>query len=52
MENITSKLENGVLTLCLSGRIDSANAAECEAEIVRICDENQHSPIVIDGENL
>ncbi len=52
MENITSKLENGVLTLCLSGRIDSANAAECEAEIVRICDENPHSSIVIDAENL
>lgn len=51
-ENVTSKSENGILTVRLSGRIDSANAAQTEEQITRVCESNPHTSIVIDAEEL
>ena len=51
-ENVKSNLENGILTVFLSGRIDSANAAEVEGEITQICADNPHTSIVIDADTL
>ena len=50
--SIESKNENGVLTVILGGRIDSANATEVEERIRCIRDENTHTSIVIDAEGL
>lgn len=51
-ENVKAKTENGILTVILSGRVDSANAAQVEEQITRICAENPHTSIVIDAEEL
>lgn len=45
---MTSKVENGVLTIELSGRIDTSNAAEVEAELLKITGENTFNSLVID----
>lgn len=52
MSIITSKLEDGVLTLFASGRIDSANAQQAEAEIGSALSENPHTCVVLDAEAL
>lgn len=49
---MNKKVENGVLTLFLDGRIDSANAAQVGAEIDSIMSETAYEKIVIDAENL
>lgn len=52
MSIITSKLENGVLTLFASGRIDSTNAPQAEVEIGAALAENPHTAVVLDAEAL
>ncbi|MCR5229669.1 MAG: anti-sigma factor antagonist [Solobacterium sp.] len=52
MENVNFHTENGVLTICLSGHIDSANSAQVENEINRIREENPAESVVIDCEKL
>lgn len=49
---MNKKVENGILTLFLDGRIDSANAAQVGAEIDSIMSETAYEKIVIDAENL
>lgn len=46
------KINNGVLSVFLEGRIDSQNADEKEKEIVAIRNENSHDEIVFDADNL
>lgn len=46
------KVDNGVLSIFLDGRIDSQNADEKEKEIVAIRNENSHNEIVFDAETL
>ena len=52
MENLSYKLENGILTVLVGGRIDSSNAAEFDAELEKIRTNNQHNDLVIDAEEL
>ena len=52
MNNVKSKIENGVLTVFLSGRVDSVNSAEVESTIEQISKENPHTSFVIDAEEL
>ena len=52
MDNVTFKTAENVLTINLSGHIDSANASEVEEEINRIKAENPAGNLVIDTENL
>ncbi len=52
MENLSYKLENGVLTISVDGRIDSSNAAEFDAELEKIRTSNPHNDLVIDAEKL
>ena len=51
-DTIRSANENGVLTIFLCGRIDSANAPQTEDGINRICGDNPHDAIVIDAAEL
>lgn len=43
---------NGVLTICLEGRIDSNNAAAIEQEIMAAVDNNPHTSLVLDLDTL
>ena len=52
MSNIRTELENGVLTLLASGRIDSTSAPEAEKEIISACTGTAHSEVVLDAEEL
>ena len=44
--------ENGLLVICLEGRIDSSNAQETQEEINRILTENPGKDLLFDAENL
>jgi len=46
------KNENGVLTIVLSGHIDSANAPAIEAELMPLIKNEQYENVVIDAETL
>ena len=52
MSLINSKIEDGVLTLIPSGRIDSTNAPDIQAEIDEIASANPHDAVVLDAEDL
>ena len=47
-----TRLENGTLTLYPEGRIDSANAAAAEAEILAAAAEAGGADIAVDAERL
>lgn len=49
---ISQRLENGLLTVCLHGRMDSSNAAGVEAEMSGIRQANDHSRMALDLEDL
>ena len=51
MAQITVKHENDVLTLALSGRVDSSNAADTEKDIASLT-EGYTGELVLDAENL
>lgn len=51
-ECVTSKTENGTLFIMLSGRIDSANASQTEAQINGITEAEKRSCTVIDASAL
>lgn len=44
--------ENGILTICLEGRIDSNNAVTAEKEIMGIAAEHPGAALVLDAEKL
>lgn len=52
MENVTEKFENGLLTILLSGHIDSSNSEAVEAEINNIVAGKEYSELVLDIEKL
>lgn len=45
-------LENGVLTLFLSGRLDTEKSYAIENEIAQICETNKHERVVFDADNI
>lgn len=47
-----SKLENGVLTIYLVGRIDTNNASEAQEQIYEITNGNEYSQLVLDMDDL
>lgn len=49
---VEAEIRDGVLYLKLSGKIDSANAAEIEKEISRLREENPCADTVVDAEEL
>lgn len=52
MKNVTGHVENEILTITLSGHIDSVNASQIEDEINDLKNDNPDSSIVIDCEPL
>lgn len=52
MKTVIGKTENGVLTISLSGNVNSKNAGEVEAAIAKLRKKNADKKIVIDAENL
>lgn len=52
MSQIQSENKNGLLTVALSGRIDSSNVGEVEAELEAVCASEAYSAIVLDVEEL
>lgn len=52
MENVSEKLENGVLVIFLKGRIDSSNAADTEKRIESAREDCVHTDVVLDLESL
>lgn len=46
------KTDNGILTILLSGRIDSSNADAVEKEITDIRNNNAHESLVLDADGL
>lgn len=52
MSIITSKVENGVLTLFATGRIDSTNASVAEAEVEAERNANPHTSVILDIDSL
>ncbi|MDO4939846.1 MAG: anti-sigma factor antagonist [Lachnospiraceae bacterium] len=49
---MNSKLENGVLTIYLEGRIDTNNANEAQTVIKGITDTNEYTQLVLDMDQL
>lgn len=49
---MNSKFENGQLTIFLQGRIDSANAAAVESELLAVIDKNDAKSLILDVEGL
>ena len=47
-----STLENGILTICPEGRIDTNNAVEAQAEFAKIVGENEFKELVLDFDGL
>ena len=47
-----STLENGILTICPEGRIDTNNAVEAQAEFAKIVGENEFRELVLDFDGL
>ena len=52
MENVKYQAENGILTIYLSGRIDSGNAAETEKAINEIKNRETAERIILDCDDL
>ena len=52
MELVNSKCADGVLTVSLSGRVDSTNAGAVESAVTEELANNSHSAVVLDFENL
>ena len=52
MEEVKSNIENGILTVQLSRRISSSNAAGIEAEINKLADQSGDDLAVLDCEGL
>ena len=52
IEQVTSHINDGVLTVCLNGRVDASNAAEVEKEIAAARAEAPDASVVIDAEGL
>lgn len=52
MEEVSGRFDNGVLTIKLSGHIDSANAAEVERAIVELREQNSASLVTVDCDAL
>ena len=52
MKNVSYRMEEGCLTLALSGHIDSTNAAKVEQQINEIRSANPAGSVVIDCEHL
>ena len=50
--NFDYRLNNGVLTISLDGRLDTEAATSFEAELVEICKNNPHESLVFDAEKL
>lgn len=51
-ELLTYHINNGVLTACLSGRIDASNAAEAEKQLTAARSTAPEADVVIDAEKL
>ncbi len=51
MANIDSKVSNGILTISISGRVDSSNAAQVEVMVTEAC-KAPHDSVVIDADEL
>lgn len=49
---MTATVENGVLTVALSGHIDSSNAPAAEAEIMALRETHPHTDMVLDLQEL
>lgn len=49
---MNGKTENGILTIALSGHIDSTNAADTEREIETLRAENPHTGLVLDLQDV
>lgn len=47
-----TSLNNGTLTACLSGRVDSANAPELESELGAAREANAHEVMLLDMQEL
>jgi anti-anti-sigma factor len=52
MENISGKVENNLLTISMSGHIDSTNSPKVEEEINKLIEKAPTLSIVIDCQNL
>ncbi len=52
METVEKKIDDGLLTIILNGRVDSANAESVQAKIDEILSSNQHNTVKIDADNL
>lgn len=52
MNCITTKSENGTLTLCAHGRIDSSNAPAVESEVDSACTALAHDSVILDVEDI
>ncbi|MBQ2006982.1 MAG: anti-sigma factor antagonist [Bacteroidales bacterium] len=50
--NFDYRLNNGVLTISLDGRLDTEAATSFEAELVEICKNNPHESLIFDAEKL
>ena len=49
---VTGSFENGVLTVCLDGHVDSTNAAQVDAALTEVIGDNAITALVIDAEKL
>ena len=52
MNNIEWKAENSILTVCISGHIDSGNAPELEASLNEICLSENFNGVIVDAEKM
>ena len=52
MKEVTATLTEKELKIVLSGRIDSNNAHDVEAEIMKYAEKNCSLPAVVDAQNL
>ncbi len=52
MSSVTEKLDNGKLTIALSGRIDTTNSQQVEAEIRQILEKHPSESVILDAEEL
>ena len=48
----TYKLDNGLLTVSMKGRLDTEASVKFETEFVQICKENAHDSLVVDATGL
>ena len=52
MNTVEEKTENGTQTIYLNGHIDSANAADTEAQVKALRAESTGTKLIIDAEKL